>query len=91
MAKGLKLKVRKFYRLVPTFVEGTGEKLVGLTNLLCGCNEQLRYYCESVNRYFLDPPQKKIYPRKNLDPGEKILIHTKNVESRKNIDPCKRF
>ena len=60
VAKGLKPKVRKFYRLVPTFVEVTGEKLVGLTNLLCGCNEQLRYYCESVNRYFLDPPQKKL-------------------------------
>ena len=26
--KGLKLKVRKFWRLIPTFVEGTGEKLV---------------------------------------------------------------
>ena len=28
VAKGLKLKVRKFWRLVPTFVEVTGEKLV---------------------------------------------------------------
>ena len=27
--KGLKLKVRKFYGQVPTFVEVTGEKLVG--------------------------------------------------------------
>ena len=27
--KGLKPKVRKFYRLIPTFVEVTGEKLVG--------------------------------------------------------------
>ena len=27
--KGLKLKVRKFLGLVPTFVEVTGEKLVG--------------------------------------------------------------
>ena len=27
--KGLKLKVRKFYGLIPTFVEVTGEKLVG--------------------------------------------------------------
>ena len=26
--KGLKLKVRKFWRLIPTFVEVTGEKLV---------------------------------------------------------------
>ena len=29
VAKGLKLQVRKFWRLIPTFVEVTGEKLVG--------------------------------------------------------------
>ena len=29
LAKGLKLKVRKFLGLIPTFVEVTGEKLVG--------------------------------------------------------------
>ena len=29
VGKGFKLKVRKFYRLIPTFVEVTGEKLVG--------------------------------------------------------------
>ena len=29
VAKGLKLKVRKFQGLVPTFVEVTGQKLVG--------------------------------------------------------------
>ena len=29
VAKGLKLKVRKFLGLIPTFVEITGEKLVG--------------------------------------------------------------
>ena len=29
VAKGSKLKVRKFWRLIPTFVEVTGEKLVG--------------------------------------------------------------
>ena len=29
MAKGLKLKIRKFYKLGPAFVEVTGEKLVG--------------------------------------------------------------
>ena len=29
MAKGLKLKVRKFWKLIPTFVEVTWEKLVG--------------------------------------------------------------
>ena len=28
VAKGLKLKSRKFWRLIPTFVEVTGEKLV---------------------------------------------------------------
>ena len=29
VAKGFKLKVRKFYRLIPTFVEVTGEKQFG--------------------------------------------------------------
>ena len=29
VAKGLKLKVRKFLGLIPTFVEVTGEKMVG--------------------------------------------------------------
>ena len=29
VTKGFKLKVRKFYRLIPTFVEVTGENLVG--------------------------------------------------------------
>ena len=29
LSKGLKLKVRKFWRLIPTFVDVTGEKLVG--------------------------------------------------------------
>ena len=29
VAKGLKLKARKFWGLIPTFVEVTGEKLVG--------------------------------------------------------------
>ena len=29
VAKGLKLKVRKFWGLIPTFLEVTGEKLVG--------------------------------------------------------------
>ena len=29
MAKGFKLKVRKFYRLIPRLVEVTGKKLVG--------------------------------------------------------------
>ena len=29
VAKGLKLKVRKFWEVIPTFVEVTGEKLVG--------------------------------------------------------------
>ena len=28
LSKGLKLKVRKFWGLIPTFVEVTGEKLV---------------------------------------------------------------
>ena len=29
VTKGFKLKVRKFYRLIPTFVEVTGEKQFG--------------------------------------------------------------
>ena len=29
LSEGLKLKVRKFWGLIPTFVEVTGEKLVG--------------------------------------------------------------
>ena len=32
--KGLKLKVRKFWGLIPTFVEVTGEKPVGVTFLV---------------------------------------------------------
>ena len=35
VAKGLKLKVRKFWRLILTFVEVTGEKLVGGGGLFC--------------------------------------------------------
>ena len=31
VAKGLKLEVRKFWGLIPTFVEVTGEKLIGGT------------------------------------------------------------
>ena len=34
VAKGLKLKVRKFCGLIPTFVEVTGEKLAGGGNFL---------------------------------------------------------
>ena len=34
VAKGLKLKARKFWGLVPMFVEVTGEKLVGEVFLL---------------------------------------------------------
>ena len=30
MAKGLKLEVRKFWELIPTFVEIIGKKLVGI-------------------------------------------------------------
>ena len=33
VAKGLKLKVKRFWRLIPTFVEVTGEKLVGMAFL----------------------------------------------------------
>ena len=30
LSKGLKIKVRQFWWLIPTFVEVTGEKLVGV-------------------------------------------------------------
>ena len=33
VAKGLKVKVRKFLGLIPTFVEVTGKKLVGVNNI----------------------------------------------------------
>ena len=29
MTKGLKLKVRKFWEVIPTFVDVTGEKVIG--------------------------------------------------------------
>ena len=35
LAKGLKVKVRKFLGLIPTFVEVTGKKLVGVNNIEC--------------------------------------------------------
>ena len=34
VTKGLKLKVREFFGLIPTFVEVTGEKLVGCGGFL---------------------------------------------------------
>ena len=34
VAKGLTLKVKKFWGLIPTFVEVTGEKLVGGEDLV---------------------------------------------------------
>ena len=36
VAKGLKLKVRKFWGLIPTFVEVTWEKPIIINNLLTG-------------------------------------------------------
>ena len=44
MAKGLKLKVRTFHRLIPTFVEVTEEKLVGglFSLILNGVKVELR-------------------------------------------------
>ena len=39
---------------------------------LCGFNELLRYYCESVNRDFSRPSTKKIDPGKKLDPRIKL-------------------
>ena len=35
LSKGLKLKVRRFFGLIPTFVEVTGEKLVGGGGSFC--------------------------------------------------------
>ena len=37
VAKGLKLKVRKFWELIPTFVEVTGEKLPPILNRVKSC------------------------------------------------------
>ena len=34
VAKWLKLKVKKFLRLIPTFVEVAGEKLVGVDRII---------------------------------------------------------
>ena len=48
MAKGLKLKVRKFWRLIPTFVEVTGEKLlreIFLTPPLIGLKVGTHEFC----------------------------------------------
>ena len=48
VAKGLKLKVRKFWGLTPTFAEVTGEKLVGK-----GVFENFPSYLESQRENFL--------------------------------------
>ena len=54
VAKGLKLKVRKFLGLILTFLEGTGEKLVGkgllAPNLPSVYNLELQYTISQVDR-----------------------------------------
>ena len=49
--KGLKLKVRKFWGLIPTFVEVTGEKLVGGWGLFGPSWIGLKFYI--VSFYFM--------------------------------------
>ena len=47
LAKGLKLNVRKFWELTPTFAEVTGEKLLGrafLTTFLNRVNERFSIF-----------------------------------------------
>ena len=41
-------------------------------HLLCGFNEQLRYYCESANRNIFSPSSKNWPEQKLLDPQKKI-------------------
>ena len=48
-------------------------------HLLCGFNEQLRYYCESS---ILDSPPK-------IDPSKNCWTHAKNIDPRK--DQGKKF
>ena len=43
VAKGLKLKVRKFWGLIPTFVEVAGEKLVGGESFLPHILNRLKF------------------------------------------------
>ena len=56
LAKGLKLKVRKFCGLISLFVEATGEKLVGGTFCLLfwiGLAVLSFYYCICTRKYLL--------------------------------------
>ena len=66
VAKGLKLKVRKFWELIPTFVEITGEKLVGgpfctptpSIGLIPLINSSSNGFCEFEHKYLKqDRPQ----------------------------------
>ena len=69
--KGLKLKVRRFQRLIATFVEGTGRKLVGeaffhncFSFFRSGCNK----YCIFVNKHpwrLFDQKLFTLYPMMN--------------------------
>ena len=43
VAKGLKLKVRRLWRLIPTFVEVTEEKLVRVTGVGVGWGAVFKY------------------------------------------------
>ena len=52
LSKGLKLKVRKFWGLIPTFIEVTGEELVGEGGYFCpppswiGLTKHISYECK---------------------------------------------
>ena len=52
VAKELKLKVRKFWGLIPTFVEVTGEKLVGGRFLLTPILNRVKHICLKSSQKF---------------------------------------
>ena len=55
VAKGLKLKVRKFWGLIRAIVEVTGEKLVGRAFLLPQCLKNVIHQIDSKNEWLLLP------------------------------------
>ena len=86
--KGLKLKVRKFWELIPTFVEVTGEKLLGGPFCSPVLNRVKNTYFEKHLRMtasVINPNDKSISPPLNLnyekgqtkiyDPTFKILFY----------------
>ena len=54
VVKELKVKVRKFLGLIPTFLEVTGEKLVGVNEALNKYNKNVKLTLEKSPSKFLD-------------------------------------